>query len=42
MGRDILGGNGIADEHPIFRHMAGCPIQPSFGWMGIFPNSAVV
>ncbi len=22
MGRDILGGNGIADEYPIFRHMA--------------------
>jgi hypothetical protein len=22
MGRDILGGNGIADEHLIFRHMA--------------------
>jgi len=21
-GRDILGGNGIADEYPIFRHMA--------------------
>ena len=21
MGRDILGGNGIADEYPIFRHM---------------------
>jgi glutaryl-CoA dehydrogenase len=20
--RDILGGNGIADEYPIFRHMA--------------------
>ena len=22
LGRDILGGNGIADEYPIFRHMA--------------------
>jgi glutaryl-CoA dehydrogenase len=22
MGRDILGANGIADEYPIFRHMA--------------------
>src|SRR5271166_404348 len=22
MGRDILGGNSIADEYPIFRHMA--------------------
>jgi hypothetical protein len=22
MGRDILGGNGIADEYPIFRHRA--------------------